>query len=144
MPRKKLFDPNELEQAILLYLNKGYSYSILVKEFGLKMDKKSFRKYVYKYQKWGFNSLLQQERNHRYSSSIKHKVVKKILSNQLTVMDAMVNYDISSDSTVYSWIKKYTEGKPLTPRGGFPEVYDMKPRKTTFEERLQIVEDYFE
>ena len=43
-----------------------------------------------------------------------------------------------SPSVVRNWIKKYNEGelKEYTP---CPEVYSMKSRKTTFEERIQIV-----
>ena len=55
-------------------------------------------------------------------------------------MEALANkYNISSDEIVRQWILKYNSGieiKDYNPKG---DVYTMKSRKTTFEERLEIV-----
>ena len=48
-------------------------------------------------------------------------------------------YNIPSSTIVKDWVRKYNEGieiKDYNPKG---DVYTMKSRKTTFEERLEIV-----
>lgn len=117
MPRKKLFDPYELERAILLRLYQNYSYYDLVQSGQLKLSRRSFLEYVAKYQKWGIESLLPQKTNHPYSSEFKYHVVQAVLNHKITASQALADYKISSRSTLRSWIKKYTEGKSLTPTG---------------------------
>ena len=50
-----------------------------------------------------------------------------------------VEYNMPSHTTVRRWIIKYTEGKENKNYSPKPEVYNMKSRKTTLEERIEIV-----
>ncbi|AZP05340.1 helix-turn-helix domain-containing protein [Jeotgalibaca ciconiae] len=53
-----------------------------------------------------------------------------------------VKHNIPSETTVKNWIKRYTEGKENVSDSPNSEVYQMTSAKKTYEEKLQIVEDY--
>lgn len=82
-----------------------------------------------------FNS---SDRNKSYSKQFKVALVQMYLSGECSTMELSGKYNISL-GMVKRWIKKYNEGielKDYDPKG---EVYTMKSRKTTYEERLEIV-----
>ncbi|EHT54376.1 transposase family protein [Staphylococcus aureus subsp. aureus CIG1176] len=62
-------------------------------------------------------------------------------SNQST-QDIAIKYNIRSSTQVKNWIKMYTVGKEIKNQSPKTGVYIMKARKTTFEERVTIVEYY--
>lgn len=86
----------------------------------------------------GISSFESSDRNNCYTKEFKNIVVKLYLAGKYSKMELSGKYNISL-SMVKRWIKKYNEGielKDYNPKG---EVYTMESRKTTFEERLEIV-----
>ena len=77
-----------------------------------------------------------------YSSKFKNNVIKEYLNEGTSCLELAMKYNIPSDSTVRNWILKYTNGKENQSYSPKSEVYSMKSRKTTLEERIKIVEDY--
>ena len=63
-------------------------------------------------------------------------------SNQST-QDLAIKYKIRSSTQVKKLDKMYTIGKVIKNQSPKSRVYIMKARKTTFEERITIVEYYF-
>lgn len=47
--------------------------------------------------------------NKRYSKDLKLKVVKKYLEEKKAVEELLLEFNISSKTQIYSWIKKYQE-----------------------------------
>lgn len=77
-------------------------------------------------------------RNKAYSKQFKTALVQMYLSGECSTIELSGKYNISL-GMVKRWIKKYNEGiefRDYDPKG---EVYTMKSRKTTYEERLEIV-----
>jgi transposase len=77
-------------------------------------------------------------RNKAYPKQFKIALVEMYLSGECSSMELSGKFNISL-GMVNCWIKKYNEGielKDYDPKG---EVYTMKSRKTTYEERLEIV-----
>lgn len=77
-------------------------------------------------------------RNKAYSKQFKTALVELHLSGEVSAMELSGKYNIPL-AMVKCWIKKYNGGielKDYDPKG---EVYTMKSRKTTYEERLEIV-----
>jgi len=77
-------------------------------------------------------------RNKAYSKQFKTALVQMYLSGECSTIELSGKYNISH-GMVKRWIKKYNEGielKDYDPKG---DVYTMKSRKTTYEERLEIV-----
>lgn len=78
-------------------------------------------------------------RNKSYTKEFKIGIVESYLSGEYSISEIVGKYNISC-SMVYSWVNKYNKGieiKDYNPKG---DVYTMKSRKTTFEDRLEIVE----
>lgn len=78
-------------------------------------------------------------RNKSYSKEFKLQVVKEYLNDEGSMPDIALKYGIPSDSMVSQWVKVYNSGKELEDYDPKGEVYTMKARRTTFEERLEIV-----
>lgn len=65
--------------------------------------------------------------------------MKEYLAGKDSLGGLAIKYNIRSKSIVNNWVKKYSEGieiKDYNPKG---DVYTMKSRKTSFEEKLEIV-----
>ena len=77
-------------------------------------------------------------RKAKYSKELKIEIIKRYLNGESATSLAN-KYNISTAEIVRKWLLKYNEGieiKDYDPKG---DVYTMKARKTTFEERLEIV-----
>ncbi len=82
----------------------------------------------------------------RYTAEFKQKVVDDYLSGGSSFNTIAVKYGIHAGSTVIQWVKQYNSHKELTDSrkiGDFLMAKDIKPRKTTLEERIEIVEYCF-
>lgn len=134
-----IHSPNELLKFIELY-NKGISYNTLKESHGLLLSKNTFRIYYKKYLLHGLDGLQQKSTTNSYSSDFKKNVVQEYLNGSIGKEALAIKYNLPTVSTVARWILKYTEGKENTAYSPRPEVYTMKGRKTTFEERLEIVQ----
>ncbi|MBM6619660.1 helix-turn-helix domain-containing protein, partial [Bacillus suaedaesalsae] len=77
----------------------------------------------------------------RYSKEIKLLAVSDYLSGKYSLLEVVKKYEISSHSVLHEWIKKYNTHRDLkdTSKGRTSSM--TKGRKTTWEERIQIVLD---
>ncbi|SHD77830.1 helix-turn-helix domain-containing protein [Schnuerera ultunensis] len=74
----------------------------------------------------------------KFSKDFKLSVVEEYVSGKYSLSDLSAKYNIVT-SVINRWINKWYNGieiKDYDPKG---DVYTMKSRKTTFEERLEIV-----
>lgn len=132
----------ELEMYIQFYINDGISYTKLCEKHGLLLAQSKFHDKVLRYQEHGLAGIQSSITNNRYSEGFKHSVVMEHLEEGASIKGLARKYNIPSDSTVRNWIIKYTKGKSLRTYSPKPEVYTMKGRKTTHEEKVKIVKDY--
>ena len=140
MGRKPKYS-KELKLKIVTRYLKGESAVALANEYHL--SEKHGDDYVYdwvkKYSVLGKRAFDYSISNRHYSKELKLQVIGDYL-NGVDSLDGLTNkYNISSTSIVINWIKKYNRGieiKDYDPKG---DVYTMKSRKTTIEERLEIV-----
>lgn len=100
--------------------------------------------YVRRYVAHGPQGLQSVKQNNQYSKAFKEEIVLAYLAGRGSIKELAVQYEIPSYSTVRNWIKRYTEGKENRTYSPEPEVYRMEKRKTTWEERIEIVKDHFE
>ena len=73
-----------------------------------------------------------------YSKEFKSSLIKEHSEGKDSIMTLASKYNLH-DATLYSWINKWYNGvdvRDYDPKG---DVHTMKSRKTTFEERLEIV-----
>lgn len=138
---RKIYSADILENYILMFIEDGISFPTLVEKYGLSMHNTIFYQYVNKYQEYGLAALQSRKYNNSYSEELKLKVVEAYLNNEGSLRDLALRFNVPAVSTVSYWIMKYTEGKENKKYSAKPEVYNMKSRKTTTSERLEIVKD---
>ena len=100
----------------------------------------SVRRWLIKYESQGVESLKNRQSNKRYSKELKIQAVEDYLSGKGSLYDLCKKYKINSDFQLRQWIMWYNgqkEFKELSSAEG--EIYMTKGRKTTFEERVEIV-----
>ncbi|WP_353626630.1 helix-turn-helix domain-containing protein, partial [Bacillus sp. JCM 19041] len=99
------------------------------------------RRYYERYCQYGFDSLGAKKRNKRYSKAFKEQLVQAYLNGHGSLMSLSALYNIPNHTTLSDWILRYTSGKEAKGSLPKPEVYTMKARKTTVEERVKITEE---
>lgn len=96
------------------------------------------RRWYLAYKIHGTKAFETKKHNSTYSKEFKLSVIEEYLSGNFSSPDLGAKYNISN-SMIRKWANMYYNGieiKEYDPKG---EVYTMKSRKTTFEERLVIV-----
>lgn len=137
---RKIKYSKELKLEIVKRYLKGESAEYLGNEYKLEYKRDNpIRHWARRYAVLGDKAFESSSKNKSYSKEFKQQVINDYL-NGVDSYDGLTNtYNISSSSIVKKWVKKYNEGieiKDYNPKG---DVYTMKSRKTTLEERLEIV-----
>ena len=119
---------------------KGESNISLCNEYNIPYrNGKTILEWVNKYKSVGEMAFEESTINKSYSKELKLRVIQDYI-NGIDSLEGLANkYNISKGEIVRAWVLKYNEGieiKDYNPKG---DVYTMKSRKTTVEERLEIV-----
>ena len=77
--------------------------------------------------------------NSTYTREFKENVVKEYLDGKGSIESLQIKYKILSNCTLRKWILKYNNDIILTDYKPMSEVYTMKSRKVSYEERIEIV-----
>lgn len=137
MPQKGKLLPEEKIRLVEQYLAGQFSLTDFQKEYGI--SERSFRDWVRLYQSEGPEALVPKVKEKKYSRELKSLVVEEYLSGSSSLQELCGRYRISDTHVVRKWIKKYTCHEELKAKGGGSEVYMTGGRKTTLEERIEIV-----
>ena len=139
MGRKPKYS-KELKLEIVKRYLKGESAKALANEYGMpKSLSDKIIKWSHKYEIYGESAFENANQNKSYSKELKEKVINDYICGLGSTEYLANKYDISTSEIVRKWIIKFNNGieiKDYDPKG---DVYTMKSRKTTFEERLEIV-----
>lgn len=139
MGRKANFSKELKLKIVKKYLN-GESASSLANEYGMSQFGSSMVfEWVHKYEALGETALDNSSTNKSYSKELKELVIKEYLSGGISFLDLAIKYNISSREIVRQWVLKYNNGIVTRDYNPKSEVYTMKARKTTIEERIEIV-----
>jgi transposase-like protein len=131
----------ELKLKIVKRYLKGESAISLANYYGIEGKRAPcrIRIWVHQYEALGEKAFDSSSYNKTYPKELKERVINDYL-NGVDSLERLANkYNISKAEIVRQWILKYNRGieiKDYDPKG---DVYTMKSRKTTFEERLGIV-----
>ncbi|WP_373325352.1 helix-turn-helix domain-containing protein [Sporomusa paucivorans] len=142
MGRKFAISYEERISAVEKYLRYEYSMSELSKQ--LKVDKTTIMRWITRYQSLGPEGLQTTLRNQSYSSELKEAAVKDYLSGVGSQRALCTKYGIKSICQLQNWISKYNGHEKLksSGTGGVPIM--TKGRKTSYEERVEIVKTCIE
>ena len=142
MRSKSKHTTEELERYILMYFDEGISFSELKEEYGLLINWTAFWDKALRYQEHGLNGIQIKSKYNRYTKEFKLSVVKEYLEHNLPIGQLAIKYNIPKADTVRSWIIKYTKGEEIRSHSPKPEVYTMKGKKISLEEKIKIVKDF--
>ena len=137
MGRKSKFTKEVKLQAVNDYLD-GNKSTVKI-AYDLQCNKSAVQSWIHGFKSQGESFFDNKTVNRRYSKELKIQVVNEYLSNTCSLLDLVNKYKIPSKSVVLKWVSKYNNGKDIKKYDPKPEVYKMKARKTTFEERIEIV-----
>lgn len=115
----------------------GYtSFGNLSKKY--KIPTKSIRNIYFKYTNFGSDSLKDTIENKYYPIELKMKIINEYLSGKYSYNDLAIKYKID-DNNITRWVLEYKRGK--TRYNNSRKGADIMSRKTTLEERIEIVKD---
>lgn len=139
MGRKAKYN-KELKLKIIKRYLKGESSSALANEYNMPNSmSNTIVKWVHRYEALGESVFDESSTNKSYSKELKEKIIKEYLDSIGSLEYLANKYNISTCEIVRSWVLKYNSGikiKDYNPKG---DVYAMSSRKTTLQERLEIV-----
>ena len=137
MGRRSTFTLEEKLNAIYDYIEGKNSATIIALEIGC--DVNTLCKWVNRYRAVGESAFLNRPKNNSYTKEFKQMIVDEYLAGGCSCEILAIKYDIPSGETIRKWIILYNshgEQKDYNPKG---EVYMAKARKTTLQERIDIV-----
>jgi transposase-like protein len=137
MGRKFTVSYEERIDAVEKYLRHEDSLNGLAKQ--LKVDVATIKRWVVRYQSLGSEGLQETARNLPYSSDLKMAAVMDYLSGAGSHMDICKKYGIKSTRQLRNWISKYNGHEKLKSSGTGGTPIMTQGRKTTYEERVEIV-----
>lgn len=136
MPRGIL--PEIKLQAVKDYISGNGSNQSHADELGV--SKTVFRRWVSKYNAAGESAFIKTGHNSSYSVSFKKALVEAYLNKEGSYLQLATKYNIPSEATVRQWVLKYNGHEKLKASGTGGSTIMTRGRKTTFDERIEIVQ----
>jgi len=137
MPNKPKVPPEVKIVAVEDYLAGRKGFVQAVHEVGV--GETTFKSWVVLYKTRGARGLYPATTNKQYSKETKESAVKDYLVNQLSVDAICEKYDISKHTIVRRWVKKHNNHEEFSQPNSGGAIYMIKGRKTTIDERIEIV-----
>ena len=104
-----------------------------------KINHSTLKNWIISYQLFHDAAFDQRTNNKSYSKELKEALIKDYLTGKYSRRDLQIKYKLTSASLVNNWIFNYNKGNDIIGYNPVPGVYKMKARKTTQEERIEIV-----
>lgn len=103
------------------------------------IDEASLRMWIINYQSLGVEGLITTSKNSKYAKELKEVAVKDYLAGLGSLEDICKKYRIKGKEILRKWVMKYNSHEELksSGTGGVPIM--TKGRKTTYDERIEIV-----
>lgn len=130
--------PEEKVEAVKEYLVGKGSCKSIAEKYGVAET--PFRRWINKYLAFGESAFVRTGHNISYSAAFKEKVVKGYLCGEDSYEGLARKYKIPSHDTIRDWVLKYNGHKELNTSGRGGNEIVTKGRKTTIDERIEIVQ----
>ena len=133
------FSPEERAKIAQEYLDgKGSTYEI-ARKYGV--NGRTIGRWAQRYSEQGIRAFERGIDNTRYTKEFKVECVELYLTGEFSADEITAKYNISNNSVLWNWVKKYTSDKELEDYDPRREVYMAEAkRKTSKDERIEIVE----
>lgn len=137
MPLKGRIRPDEKITIVEAYLSGKKSSSEIIRTLGI--NNTTLGEWVRLYRTRGSEGLIPARKFKKYSAELKLQVITEYLDGKASLRELCEKYDISSDKMVRDWLKVYNGQKGFKNPSSGSGIYMTKGRKTTLEERIEIV-----
>ena len=136
-PLTSSLSQEEKLRAVHEYLQGVLSLRDIALKYGV--GDSSVRKWIAKYNAGGDAALLPNHTKKHYRKSFKQEVVRAYLAGEGSYSELCVRYNIPSFTTARKWVLEYNDCSTIrgSETGGITIM--TKGRKTTYEERIEIV-----
>ena len=104
------------------------------------ITQQSLKNWIRLYETFGMEGLKTGSSATHYSKETKQAAVQDYLVHKLPVKEILKKYQIRSDTQLRKWVKKYNGHEELKASGTGGTAIMTKGRKTTFDERVEIVQ----
>lgn len=135
--RKVKYSSKAKINAVKEYLDGKDSMNSIAKRLDITFQ--AFKQWVNNYEAMGADAFMTCHNKH-YSKAEKEQAVVAYLAGEGSHMDICKKYKIHSTTQLRRWIKKYNGHEELKASGTGGLAIMTKGRKTSFEERIEIVE----
>lgn len=136
MGRKPKFSAEVKIKACLEYESGYESFESIAKK--LQTNKETVRSWYLNYKQHGENVFNTSNRNRTYTKDFKNMVISEYTSGEYSYPELEAKYNISH-SVIRGWVNKWYSGEEIKDYDPKGDIYTMKSRNTTYEERLEIV-----
>ncbi len=132
----------DLKVKICKAYNKGEgSFQSLANSIGVSDE--IIRRWYHIYELNGEKAFETKSKNNSYTKEFKEMIINEYLENNASMAYISAKYNTSS-TNIERWLNMYYNGIEMKSYESKREVYTMKSRKTTFEERVFIVKEVIE
>ncbi len=138
MSFKHKFSYEEKVKILSEYLDGTYGFREVCRRYNINQG--SLKDWKRLYETFGWSGLKTESKTSHYSKEVKESAVQDYLSHALTVPEILKKYQIRSRTQLRKWIMKYNGHEELKSSGTGGNSIMTKGRKTTFEERVEIVQ----
>lgn len=126
--------------AVKRRLERGESLRGIGRSMGLHPQ--IIRDWCRRYQSLGPEAFIRREKNNKYTLEFKTKAVEHYLQGKGSMFNTCMEFKIPSPEQLRRWIKMYNGHEKKSSSGG--KAIMTKGRKTTLQERIDIVTDHLE
>lgn len=137
MSQKPKIPPEEKINAVEAYLNGKMGFKEACRKY--EIDSSVWRAWVRLYKTYGSEGLIPKTENRKYPNELKALIISEYLSGGISTLKLCEKYAITSHSIIQRWIKRYNGQKEFRNSSNGSEIYMTKGRRTTLEERIEIV-----
>lgn len=138
MSFKHKFSYEEKVKILSEYLDGTYGFREVCRRYNINQG--SLKDWKRLYETFGLSGLKTESKTSHYSKEVKESAVRDYLSHALTVPEILKKYQIRSGTQLRKWIMKYNGHEKLKSSETGGNSIMTKGRKTTFEERVEIVQ----
>lgn len=110
----------------------------------LSVHENSVRLWIQIYQTYGLSGLIHQSKNATYPKELKVAAIEDYLAGKGSLRDISMRYGLRSDYQLRTWLIKYNGHKEIKSYGAGGHQNMTKGRKTSLQERIEIVESCIE
>lgn len=135
--RRTKHDTETILNAVKDYLTGNSSKEAIAKKLGV--NRYNVDQWIANYQSIGESAFLANGNQH-YSKELKEQAVGDYLSGKGSLLEVCKRYKIKSTRQLRNWIKKYNGHEELKASGTGGATIMTKGRKTSFDERVEIVQ----